>query len=101
MSWLHLSCPGKRCDRPCNARHADDEGPIDPSCGCYTCRTFTRAYLRHLFKAGEILGLRLNTLHNLHFYLSLMARAREAIEGGRFEAFRRESVETWRAGDGG
>jgi queuine tRNA-ribosyltransferase len=84
-----------------NARHADDEGPIDPSCGCYTCRTFTRAYLRHLFKAGEILGLRLNTLHNLHFYLSLMARAREAIEGGSFEAFRRESVDAWRAGDGG
>ena len=84
-----------------NARHADDEGPIDPSCGCYACRTFTRAYLRHLFKAGEILGLRLNTLHNLHFYLSLMARAREAIEGGRFEAFRRESVDAWRAGDGG
>ena len=84
-----------------NARHADDEGPIDPSCDCYACRTFTRAYLRHLFKAGEILGLRLNTLHNLHFYLSLMAQAREAIEAGRFEAFRRESVDAWRAGDGG
>ena len=68
-----------------NARHADDDGPVDPSCACYTCRTFTRAYLRHLFKAGEILGLRLNTLHNLHFYLSLMAEARAAIEQGRFE----------------
>jgi queuine tRNA-ribosyltransferase len=84
-----------------NARHADDEGPIDPSCGCYACRTFTRAYLRHLFKAGEILGLRLNTLHNLHFYLSLMRAAREAIEAGRFEAFRRESLEAWRAGERG
>jgi queuine tRNA-ribosyltransferase len=83
-----------------NARYADDEGPIDPSCGCYACRTFTRAYLRHLFKAGEILGLRLNTLHNLHFYLSLMRAAREAIEGGRFEVFRRASVEAWRAGEG-
>jgi queuine tRNA-ribosyltransferase len=81
-----------------NARYADDEQPADPSCGCYTCRTFTRAYLRHLFKAGEILALRLNTLHNLHFYLSLMADARAAIEAGRFEAFRRERTEGWRAG---
>jgi queuine tRNA-ribosyltransferase len=80
-----------------NARYADDEGPADPACGCYTCRTFTRAYLRHLFKAGEILALRLNTLHNLHFYLSLMADARAAIEAGRFDAFRRERVEGWRS----
>ncbi len=79
-----------------NARHADEEGPADPSCGCYTCRTFSRAYLRHLFKAGEILGLRLNTLHNLHFFLSLMAEARRAIEGRRFEAFRRERIAAWR-----
>ena len=80
-----------------NARYADDEQPADPACACYTCRTFTRAYLRHLFKAGEILALRLNTLHNLHFYLSLMAEARAAIEARRFEAFRRERVEGWRA----
>jgi queuine tRNA-ribosyltransferase len=80
-----------------NARYADDEGPADPSCDCYTCRTFTRGYLRHLFKAGEILALRANTLHNLHFYLSLMAGARAAIEAGRFEAFRRERLEAWRA----
>jgi queuine tRNA-ribosyltransferase len=82
-----------------NARYADDEGPADPSCACYTCRTFSRAYLRHLFKCGEILGLRLNTLHNLHFYLSLMAAAREAIAGGRLDAFRRERLEAWKAGD--
>jgi queuine tRNA-ribosyltransferase len=82
-----------------NARYADDEGPADPECTCYTCRTFTRAYLRHLFKAGEILALRANTLHNLHFYLSLMAGARDAIEGGRFEAFRREKLGAWSAGD--
>ena len=80
-----------------NARYADDDQPADPACACYTCRTFTRAYLRHLFKAGEILALRLNTLHNLHFYLSLMAEARAAIEARRFEAFRREQVEGWRA----
>jgi queuine tRNA-ribosyltransferase len=84
-----------------NARHADDAGPADPGCSCYTCRTFSRAYLRHLFKAGEILGLRLNTLHNLHFYLSLMADARRAIEEGRLEAFRRERLDAWRAGEGG
>jgi len=84
-----------------NARYADDEGPADPSCSCYTCRTFSRAYLRHLFKAGEILGLRLNTLHNLHFYLSLMDGTRRAIEAGRFEAFRKERLAGWRAGGGG
>ena len=80
-----------------NAQYADDEAPADPDCGCYTCRTFTRAYLRHLFKAGEILALRANTLHNLHFYFSLMAGARRAIEEGRFEAFRRERLAAWRA----
>jgi queuine tRNA-ribosyltransferase len=82
-----------------NARHADDDRPPDPACGCYTCRTFSRAYLRHLFQAGEILGLRANTLHNLHFYLTLMEGARRAIEAGRFEAFRREHEEAWRHGD--
>ncbi|HEX9242170.1 MAG TPA: tRNA guanosine(34) transglycosylase Tgt [Anaeromyxobacter sp.] len=83
-----------------NARYADDEGPVDPACGCYTCRTFSRAYLRHLFKAGEMLGLRLNTLHNLHFYLSLMEGVRAAVADGRFEAFRRDRTAAWRAGDG-
>jgi queuine tRNA-ribosyltransferase len=83
-----------------NARHADDEGPADPACACYTCRTFSRAYLRHLFKAGETLALRLNTLHNLHFYLSLMADARRAIAEGRFEALRRERLLAWRGGEG-
>jgi queuine tRNA-ribosyltransferase len=83
-----------------NAASADDERPVDPACSCYTCRTFSRAYLRHLFKAGEILGLRLNTLHNLHFYLSLMDGARRAIEEGKFDPFRRERLDAWRAGDG-
>ena len=82
-----------------NARYADDERPIDEACGCYPCRTFTRAYLRHLFKAGEILALRANTLHNLTFYLSLMAEARCAIEGGRYDAFRRERLAAWREGE--
>jgi queuine tRNA-ribosyltransferase len=83
-----------------NAAYADDDRPVDPACGCYACRTFSRAYLRHLFKAGEILGLRLNTLHNLTFYLSLMEEARRAVEAGRFEAFRRERTAAWRAGGG-
>jgi queuine tRNA-ribosyltransferase len=82
-----------------NARHADDGGPADPACDCYTCRTFSRAYLRHLFQAGEILGLRANTLHNLHFFLTLMEGGRRAIEEGRFEAFRRERVEAWQRGE--
>jgi queuine tRNA-ribosyltransferase len=80
-----------------NAMYADDPRPPDPACSCYTCRTFSRAYLRHLFKAGEILGLRLNTLHNLHFYLSLFAGARAAIEQGGFDAFRAARLAGWRA----
>jgi queuine tRNA-ribosyltransferase len=80
-----------------NARFAEDDRPIDPDCACYTCRTFTRAYLRHLFRSGEILGLRLNTIHNLHYYLSLMAQARAAIEARQFEPFRRARLAGWRA----
>jgi len=62
-----------------NARYSDDPGPADPRCGCYTCRNFSRAYLRHLFVAGEIAAATLNTLHNLTFYLDTMKRIREAI----------------------
>jgi queuine tRNA-ribosyltransferase len=64
------------------ARYARDPGPADPECGCYTCRTFSRAYLRHLFAAQELLAFRLNTIHNLAFYLDLMRELREAIERG-------------------
>jgi queuine tRNA-ribosyltransferase len=81
-----------------NARFADDEGPLDPGCTCYTCRTFTRAYLRHLFRAGEILALHLNTVHNVHHFLRLMDGAREAIQDGRFEPFRRARLEGYAAG---
>ena len=66
-----------------NARYRDDAGPLDPQCACYTCRHFTRAYLYHLQKANEILGARLNTLHNLHYYQELMRELRTAIENGR------------------
>jgi queuine tRNA-ribosyltransferase len=81
-----------------NAAFQDDDRPADPSCACYACRTFSRAYLRHLFGSGELLGLRLNTLHNVHYFLALMAGAREAIEAGRFEDYRRACEEGWQAG---
>jgi queuine tRNA-ribosyltransferase len=71
-----------------NARYAEDDGPLDPACSCYTCRTYSRAYLRHLFAAGEIGAATLNTLHNLHFYLDSLRRIREAIAFGQFESFR-------------
>jgi queuine tRNA-ribosyltransferase len=73
-----------------NARHAADTGPVDPACPCYTCRHYSRAYLRHLDRCNEILGSRLNTLHNLHFYLQLMQDLRTAIEAGRLDAYARE-----------
>lgn len=75
-----------------NARFAEDPGPIEEGCICYACRTFSRAYLRHLIKAEEILGLRLVSLHNLHFYLNLLRQARQAILDGTFAAFRRTFV---------
>jgi queuine tRNA-ribosyltransferase len=75
-----------------NAAHATDTGPIDPDCGCYTCRNYSRAYLRHLDKCNEILGSRLNTLHNLYFYLDLMRQMRQALDEGRFDAFCRETL---------
>ena len=71
-----------------NARYADDNRPPDSACGCYTCRTASRAYLRHLFLAGEINAATLNTLHNLNFYLDTMRRIRESVSFGRFESFR-------------
>src|SRR5213593_3961296 len=71
-----------------NARYAEDDRPPDPACLCHTCATCSRAYLRHLFLAGEINASTLNTLHNLHFYLDTLRRIRDAIVFGRFESFR-------------
>ena len=68
-----------------NARYKLDTGPLDPSCTCYTCTQFTRSYLHHLFRNGEILGGMLNTIHNLHFYQTIMAEMRAAIESGKLE----------------
>jgi queuine tRNA-ribosyltransferase len=72
-----------------NARHRDAVEPIDDRCRCYTCRHYSRAYLRHLYQAREILAHRLNTIHNLHFYLNLVKQMRMAIIEGDFESFRR------------
>ena len=70
-----------------NARYKDDNQPLDSTCGCYACRNFSRAYLHHLHRAGEILGARLNTIHNLHYYLQIMQEMRDAIDAGQFQAF--------------
>ncbi len=70
-----------------NARYKTDTGPLDPSCSCYTCTQFSRAYLHHLFRAGEILGSMLNTIHNLHFYQVIMAEMRAAIESGTLDSW--------------
>jgi queuine tRNA-ribosyltransferase len=75
-----------------NAEFALQTGPLEEGCGCETCRGYSRAYLRHLIKAEEILGLRLLTIHNLHFYFDLMKRARAAIEDGSFAEFRKQFV---------
>ncbi|WP_413578775.1 tRNA guanosine(34) transglycosylase Tgt [Bdellovibrio sp. HCB290] len=66
----------------------EDPSPLDPECDCYTCTNYSKAYLRHMFLSGEILGSRLNTIHNIHFYMKLMEKAREAIAEGRWAAFR-------------
>jgi queuine tRNA-ribosyltransferase len=70
-----------------NSSHASDLSPVDPQCSCYTCAHYSRSYLRHLDRCNEILGSRLNTLHNLHFYQELMRSIRKALEEGTFEAF--------------
>jgi len=81
-----------------NAVHRDDTRPLDPDCGCYTCRTFSRAYLHHLHRMGEALGARLNTIHNLHHYQQLMAGMRGAIEAGDFASFVRDQRERYGRG---
>lgn len=78
-----------------NAQFSEDDGPADPACSCYTCRNFSRAYLRHLSMAGEMTGGTLNTLHNLSFYLDTMRRIREAISFGRFKDFRQKFHQTF------
>jgi queuine tRNA-ribosyltransferase len=79
-----------------NAEFAMDKGPIEENCACPACADFSRGYIRHLVKAEEILGLRLITLHNLHFYLELMRQARDKIDNGTFDAFRREFASNYK-----
>ncbi len=76
-----------------NEKYSRDDGPISPGCDCPVCRSYSRAYLRHLFKAEEILALRLSVAHNLYFYNDLMHRIREALDTGTFDSFRRRYVE--------
>jgi queuine tRNA-ribosyltransferase len=71
-----------------NAVHESDAAPLDPDCDCYTCRHYSRAYLRHLLRCNEILGARLNTIHNLSYYQTLMRDIRAAVDAGRFDALR-------------
>lgn len=73
--------------------YADDDRPVDPECSCYTCRHFSRAYLRHLYVARELLSYRLNTIHNVHFYLSMMREIRDAISNGKFVDWRKSFYE--------
>ncbi|MBF0201426.1 MAG: tRNA-guanine transglycosylase, partial [Desulfamplus sp.] len=73
-----------------NAAFTMDDSPIDPECRCYTCRSYSRAYLKHLYKTRELLAYRLNTIHNLHFYLNLMEEIRNAITEDRFNEFKKK-----------
>lgn len=75
-----------------NSKFIDDFSPIDKNCACSTCKNYTRAYLHHLFNTDEITGMRLATIHNLHFLLNLMKETREAINKGKFK----ELLDTWK-----
>ncbi|MFC1584482.1 tRNA-guanine transglycosylase, partial [Fibrobacterota bacterium] len=82
------------------ARYAQDlDGPLDPECGCYTCSNFSRAYLRHLYKAGELTVFQLASLHNLYFFCDLMNTARGKIMNGRFESWSNDLLERWEKRD--
>jgi queuine tRNA-ribosyltransferase len=81
-----------------NGAYREDMGPLEEGCGCVTCRNYSRAYVRHLFNAGEVLGLRLVTYHNLYYYHRLMADVRRAITEGNFDRFKREYIERYERG---
>ncbi|RPJ40978.1 MAG: tRNA-guanine transglycosylase, partial [Candidatus Latescibacterota bacterium] len=83
-----------------NGTYARDDRPPDPACDCSTCRRFSRAFIRHLFSVGEILALRLATLHNLRFYFRFVAEARRSIEEGRFDAWSAAFLEAYRSEEG-
>jgi len=83
-----------------NAAYARDPGPLDPECACYTCRRYSRAYIRHLFQATEVLAQELATLHSVHFYLETMSRMRTALREGRFGDWSGKFLAAYRSGDG-
>lgn len=85
---------GKRIIK--SARHKEESGPLDEECSCYTCTHFSRAYVRHLFNTNEILGLRLATVHNIHFYMWLVHEARTMIEADNYESWSETLLQTWR-----
>lgn len=78
-----------------NAEYAEDTRPLDEECDCYVCKNYTRAYIRHLLKVDEILGVRLTTYHNLHFLIQLMKKSREAIKNGNFQQFKLEFIKKY------
>ena len=82
-----------------NAKYELDDRPIAEDCDCPVCKTYSRAYIRHLLKAGEMLGLRFCVMHNLHYYNTLMEQIRDAISEHRFEAFRKEKLESLASGE--
>jgi len=82
-----------------NQRYQKDTSPLDPRCSCYTCKNFTKSYLRHLHQCNEITASILSTIHNLHYFISLMRDARKALLEGRFAEFRNERLEDWRRGE--
>lgn len=78
-----------------NAKYELDDAPIEEGCQCPACRTYSRAYIRHLLKAKEMLGMRLCVLHNLYFYNNMMEEIRAAIEAGRYKEYKRENLQEW------
>jgi queuine tRNA-ribosyltransferase len=83
-----------------NAKYAEDFTPLDPQCECYTCKNYTRAYIRHLIKAEETFGIRLTSIHNLHFLLDLMRNIRQAISEDRLLDYRNEFFELYGVNEG-
>lgn len=88
-----LTSEGKRVMK--NARYFEDFLPLDPNCDCRVCKTFSRAYIRHLIKADEVLGIRLTTYHNVYFMLDLMKKIRQSLEEGRFLQYKQEFYERY------
>ena len=82
-----------------SARYKNDFTPLDPECSCYTCSNFSRAYLAHLFRAGELLALRLNSLHNVHFMINLLANIRLSITNGCHDEKKKEFLRKYRKGE--